>query len=393
MATLYSPRVVTDGLVLCLDVANGKSFRGEPTVNVVANSQPTNSWGVANFGGSTATVSYLTENGIPFLRYTSVTSISGYPRFTDSVFSNSATISGGFSTSFEARGTSNAQLWLRIYENGSTKITNIATLTSDWVRYTFENQTTSFNLNQPYFHPFTTGATYDIRNIQIEAKPYATPFVSGSRGTTVQTGGGWLDISRSGNNGELVNNPIYSSGSGGSLVFDGVDEYIDTNVNLSQIVGANPTAITFEFVAKAYDLTNPIGICGDYVGPAGTGFGIKRSSGSNRLEFRVYATGGIPSSTSDIPINKWFHGVCVWDGTTTGQHRIYFNGNLETTDNTPGTTWNHGGGTLRIGDIYGGMGVPGEWNGEIAVFKIYNRALTSTEIQTNYNALKRRFEL
>jgi hypothetical protein len=37
MGVNYSPKIVTDGLVLALDAANLKSFRGEPTVNLAAN--------------------------------------------------------------------------------------------------------------------------------------------------------------------------------------------------------------------------------------------------------------------------------------------------------------------------------------------------------------------
>ncbi len=54
MATLYSPKIVTDGLVLALDAANTKSFRGEPTVNLLPNptinAYPTvgNAWGTYN---------------------------------------------------------------------------------------------------------------------------------------------------------------------------------------------------------------------------------------------------------------------------------------------------------------------------------------------------------
>jgi hypothetical protein len=33
------------------------------------------------------------------------------------------------------------------------------------------------------------------------------------------------------------------------------------------------------------------------------------------------------------------------------------------------------------------------WNGQIAMFKHYNRALTASEIQSNYNAIKSRFNI
>jgi hypothetical protein len=72
---------------------------------------------------------------------------------------------------------------------------------------------------------------------------------------------------------------------------------------------------------------------------------------------------------------------------------LYFNGNLETTEPAASTSWNHGLGKLRIGDIYNGMGVPGEFNGQIPIVKIYNRALTADEVKRNFNGIRSRFNI
>ena len=37
----------------------------------------------------------------------------------------------------------------------------------------------------------------------------------------------WNDISRGGNNGSLINGPTFISGNGGSIVFDGVNNYVE----------------------------------------------------------------------------------------------------------------------------------------------------------------------
>ena len=226
--------------------------------------------------------------------------------------------------------------------------------------------------------------TIYFKNYQIETNPHNSPFTETTRSST----GSLIDITRTTD--IDLSNVTFDNNA--QITFDGSDDFIELDLNLSDLVGTNPTGITFEFVAKADNLTDPIGISGDYIGPAGTGFGIKRSSSNNKLEFRVYATGGIPRSTTDIPIDSYFYGVCVWDGTGTGELRIYFNGILETTSSTS-TTWNHGNGDLRIGDIYGSMGAPGEWQGEIPVFRIYDRALSSSEVTQNFNTLKDRFNI
>jgi hypothetical protein len=47
----------------------------------------------------------------------------------------------------------------------------------------------------------------------------------------------WTDLSGNGNTGTLTNGPTYNSANGGSLVFDGVDDYV--NVGTPSIVWKN----------------------------------------------------------------------------------------------------------------------------------------------------------
>jgi hypothetical protein len=48
------------------------------------------------------------------------------------------------------------------------------------------------------------------------------------------SGTAWTDVTYNGNNGALTNGPIYDSADGGSILFDGVDDFVGlTNVNLS----------------------------------------------------------------------------------------------------------------------------------------------------------------
>ena len=61
------------------------------------------------------------------------------------------------------------------------------------------------------------------------------------------TGTTWNDLSRNGNNGTLTNGPVFNSG--GSMVFDGVDDYISTNTN-SSLTQAGSIQFTAEIWAK-----------------------------------------------------------------------------------------------------------------------------------------------
>ena len=44
MATAYSPKIITDGLVFMYDTDDGKSYKGEPTENLTSDSPSQNGW-------------------------------------------------------------------------------------------------------------------------------------------------------------------------------------------------------------------------------------------------------------------------------------------------------------------------------------------------------------
>ena len=65
-----------------------------------------------------------------------------------------------------------------------------------------------------------------------------------------KSGTAWTDLSGNGNNGTLTNGPTFDSGNGGSIVFDGVNDYVGVNNSTS----INPTiGIT---VASFFNVTS-----------------------------------------------------------------------------------------------------------------------------------------
>jgi len=397
MGIARGPNLIKDNLVFGYDTGYGvadnetstRFYPGETTENLIYDmgGTVTSAYPEVVYR-STATETNVIDTSAPGGKYSRFTGIDGS--------SNNQLYSRFSSYSIDVRGDSvNYSVYLKgsgtchltIYDNNSGYgISPTITLTSNWVRY---NYTRTVSASATTYWVAVRGilSTTDvyIAGQQATRGTHATPYVENNRSSTESL----IDLKRT----TSIDVSNVSFDSNAQMTFDGTDDFIELNINLSDLVGSTPSAISFEFVAKADDLTNPIGISGDYTGPAGTGFGIKRSSSNNKLEFRVYATGGIPRSTTDIPTDSYFYGACVWDGTGSGEHRIYFNGVLETTDTSAGTTWNHGNGDLRIGDIHGGMGTPGEWQGEIPLFRVYNKALTDKEVKQNYNAYKNRFNI
>ena len=179
-----------------------------------------------------------------------------------------------------------------------------------------------------------------------------------------------------GNNGTLTNGPTFNSANGGSIVFDGTDDFIAT----SQLSGRNPATEPFTveaWVKSDQTVTSRIWI-------------DATSNGTNQ---RFYAT-LINGSTSNIGIQgsawsdstpndtNWHYQAIVMDGNTA---RGYDNGvQVQTKSYTSYTLP----GPLIIGGRSGYR-----WLGQIANFKIYNRALSATEVLQNYNAHKSRFGL
>jgi len=216
------------------------------------------------------------------------------------------------------------------------------------------------------------------------------------------TGTTWTDLSGLGNNGTLTNGPTYSSANGGSLSFDGVDDrvsfvngtsVITTDLTIDIII-AVPNPI---FSQSGFYFSNVIGLCGD-------------ANYYRECSLQVSNTGNLPSpstfvvavnflnsagntgngisfgtfSFSTVPINLTY--------TQTGSTATaYVNGNFVTTSSI--TKYTRPADTnLEIGWVNNTANY-GFYRGNIYTTKIYNRALSASEIKQNFNATKSRFGL
>jgi hypothetical protein len=272
MSAIGGPDIVEDGLVLTLDAANIKSFKGEPTTNIIADPQFT-SYTNSTAGDSSIIKVNFGEGrvGIQMIQ-TSTTNIVSFP-----LSSGNTTPTSGqtYTLSAEVFGNKTGALvksqvsvfvngvrhWLTDSNNWTTTVTENSlffrpTQLNSWHKtattFTFPLGTLT-NFSFSGFYRNTGDFILRITNVQLEAKPYATTFVNGTRGTTVATGGGWADRSGNDNHGELVNGPTYDSGNGGSIVFDGVNDRVQTNVPLY----TNSRLFTFMFWLRTSSVITP----------------------------------------------------------------------------------------------------------------------------------------
>ena len=205
----------------------------------------------------------------------------------------------------------------------------------------------------------------------------------------------WTDLSGRGNNGTLVNGVGYNSGNLGSLVFDGVNDYVNfTDKPEFTFTDAKfSLEVFFRYVNKT-DTDNSI------IG--------KRDYGFTQREYNFYMYE--PSSTptlrfiissnltanwttvesSTIQKNTWYHAVATSDA---GVGRIYLNGVLNATNNSMNSSTTNGTSPLTIGNAFNSGSALQYFNGSIPLVRIYNRALTAQEIQQNFNATKSRYGL
>jgi hypothetical protein len=163
------------------------------------------------------------------------------------------------------------------------------------------------------------------------------------------------------------------------MIFDGTNDKI--NLGLLNITN---TAFTYETIIKTDSIT------GGYswiLGKAGYNMGLNRYD--NYLKFFLYdssnnlyaAEGGTLNTTS------YFHVVGVYTGLNL---QLYVNGVLINTSGAISTPKNYDGTDTYVGTPNGSSLF---YQGQIPVAKVYNRALTATEIQQNYKSYKTRFKL
>jgi hypothetical protein len=112
------------------------------------------------------------------------------------------------------------------------------------------------------------------------------------------------------------------------------------------------------------------------------------------IVWRQHISGGTTSQTAltanYISTSNWAHIVGTYQS---GDRRLYINGALVSSDTQTGTISTNTNG-CSIG-VYGGYnGARGYYyDGSIGIVRVYNKALTPSEVANNYNAIRSRFGL
>jgi len=187
----------------------------------------------------------------------------------------------------------------------------------------------------------------------------------------------WTDLSGNGNNGTLTNGPTYSSSNGGSIVFDGVNDCIVVNNNANILSKTAYTKIAW-FYPTSFVTNNNI-VSGGNSGQHAFWLGA-----STNLRAGHNGSWSTVVSNTTLSLNNWYCGAVTYSDTSGWV--LYLNGIPEVT-NASITTFT-GNQEIVIGAYTTGSNV---FTGRIPQVSIYNRALTASEIQQNFNALRGRY--
>jgi hypothetical protein len=388
----YGKVAGADALVFAYDTGDtSNSYRGEPTTNLTTDTPSGNGWAGAFTVVDSATKTYTIESRQNNAATTSAwrTHYWSVSSYIGSYVTISADVEFVSETDCTFRDLSIGQgntgsFPYHIAGSDVADRVKITTKPISKIHLTWSgviNSTGIVGFTQWINNVTANGANsvLKISNVQIEAKAHETPFTSGTRSVS----GSLLDLTGN-NNITAASNEGYDSNA--QIVYDGTDDRIITqdpqffNNNSGDTSFSN--GASYEFVVKAYGTGYFVGV----------GSAWRISAGSTSFIFwdRDISAGTSVTTTGigNLSVtNNYVHVVGVLDPIN-NEKRFYINGEEELNisyDRTPsmGTT------QLALGKSYPNSS--DYCNCELPVGKVYTKALTAAEVQSNYRHYKNRF--
>jgi hypothetical protein len=358
------PNIVRDRLVYYHDTGNiKKSFLGEPTTNLVQNplfaNEAFTNWATTGQQSISGKIAKVKGRGPNTMSY---------------VLQDILLPTGPITLSFKAR-TINANIEGTVYSDSGPRIrfygyNTVLPADSDWTYYTHTTTMSADSTSRLEFsmHDVAANGVMEIKDIQVEQKSYATPFAGIARSNTKSlvdlTGNTILDVST-------------ASFDSNGLLFDGVNDYIDTQIETS--FPTLPEGFSVFAVVEDISAGNNYIVCQTFSWSYSSNFILGYSNGG--LWFR-----GVTLSGQNIILDGKKHqiGLVDYNGTAT----LYIDGNLIGSINH---SINASVGSVKLmtrGDAAGSF-----VNGRLHQCKIWERALTQQEVKRNFRAIKSRFNI
>ena len=198
----------------------------------------------------------------------------------------------------------------------------------------------------------------------------------------------WFDLSANNLSGSLINGPVFNSGSGGLIVFDGVDDYVridysgDLDFNSSDFTTSNWCRVDGGTGNYRALFQNSVGATSNrqfgVVGSTNNKWGVWMTI-NNVWANRLF-------SNASIVVGQWVMVTVVYRNNNS--LRLYLNGYEDSNTSISGNL-SYTPTIMLLGARFNAE----YFNGVIATGQIYNKALSADEVLQNYNATKTRFGL
>jgi hypothetical protein len=212
----------------------------------------------------------------------------------------------------------------------------------------------------------------------------------------------WTDMI-SGNNNATIVDATYSSDDGGVIRYDGTNDWVVYPAAAHSLGEYFSVEVWAKWDESQYSPNNPFASgClwsananGDW---GNSGHGILLGYG--QIRYKNASNTEITDFTWTVPTTQVWHQIVFTKDSTDGI--VYVDKSNENSSNDFKSSINSSSGAYGIGvadnlngtyPYTGDTDVRGEWDGDISIVRIYNKVLSSSEIEQNYNANKERFGL
>lgn len=414
MTVNYNPRIVTDGLVVYLDPANVKGYDEYENLRLYSEQFDNSAWTKSNatitanstiapdgtqtadalIENTTQSVGHAVSQGITYVTNQTYTASCYFKSYPGPITRNVRLQLGNASVfGTDTYININLQTGTISASSGSPSDTNITNMGNGWYRASITKQYTGPGVtSSPSIIIISTTSTslytdadglsgIYLWGAQFEngslSDYYATTTTAKTRGTSI------IDLSGNSYNATLQNGVTYNTSSLGYLIFDGADDYAFINASYASFSDYNQQITVEAWVNFPTTPSDKAIVFRD--GGQSTDYGLRTGSGGEiQAFFGKDATTSVSQSPALIT-NVWYQLNAVWSGTSA----LYINGQLSATNSQTlsGATDNTGNMLIarRGTGTYTSM--------RISAIKVYNRALTASEIRQNFNALRGRFNV
>ena len=228
----------------------------------------------------------------------------------------------------------------------------------------------NYNNNRSRFSLPAAGVITDSLILHLDAGNSSS---YGGSGTT------WTDLSGNSNNGTLTNGPTFDSNNQGSIVFDGSDDLV--SISDSSSIDVTPTVTISAWINPSGFGENNFGRIVD--SEDSYNFFLDNSTVTSGIRYWPNA-GNAFSVANCVTLDEWANFVVVHSGSNV---TIYKNGvSIGTSSGIstlPSTSSGLFIGNSDVGDR--------AFEGKISQVLVYSKALSASDVLTNYNRLKDRY--